>query len=596
MHPDLGLDAAYRARLGIAPSDPLPPDGNTLRRLVELHLRRIPFENLSLHGAGDGAAAADDDAADADADEPPIPLSLPLLRDKILLRKRGGCCLELNGLLGHYLLELGYPVVRLVPGWVCAGPERGHGRSGGGHGGHGSHSRQRRRQRAKFRTRQTHAFLLVRTRPPSAATSGADADGKRIGKSYLVDVGLGEPPLRPLEYGPAALGAPQLSPDGMRSRIVREGRAWTDGRGRARRCLRMEWWRPCRGCFERRQDRGGGGGKGSDDSAAEAGAAEAVAVEAVPRLGTEARRLRSQADRARRKAAARPRPPFKVYASDASVREEARRRWVGRVRSNGAEASAPAPDAGTTTTGSSKNDAGENERIRREICDMWATLPRDGREQYQHVALAEVADLREKARAALEKAEHAEALLREAATRRKSVASAKSTDRCSSSIWRCDEQCTGEGGYWEPRIQWDVSDAPLEPTEGEPSFVDDRPLESFADAAAIVASEGSTFRSKIVVCALTRSEKITLAGNHLRITRPRFPPCSLRRQGDGDGDDEDKNRWPVQTRKHLSSKEDILAALADCFDLDSKQLSDLNVGDPSSSPLSGNECRLWEHL
>ena len=514
------LDAAYRDRLHIAPSVPLPPDENTLCKLVENHLRYIPFENLSFHG---GCRQNNIIAGDGET-EPPIPLSLPLLYDKILRRKRGGCCFELNGLLGHYLLELGYPVVKLVPCWIYAGPERGHSSS----------------RRAKFRTRQTHAFLLVRT---TTSTSTCNSGGD----SFIVDVGLGEPPLHPLRYGPNVLGVAQRTPDGMQSRIVREEREWTDGDGRIRRCLRLEWWRPCRACFERR---------GRDITCADAEVID------VPKLEKEAKLLRLQADRALRKAEAKPRPPFKVFASNDSIREEAKSRLFMRKNEQ-------------TETVASDNE------IRREICDMWAALSLDKREEYKHLALAETADLQGKAEIALEKAKHAENLL----TRRGSV----------SSILQCNEPCTGDGGWWEPRIQWDISDAPLEPREGEQSFVEDRPLETFADAASIIASEGSTFLSKIVVCILTRSEKITLTGNSLRITSPRFPPCSFQQQENCE--DDDKNKWPVQTRKQLSSKEDILAELAICFDLDLKQLSDLSVGGSSSLLAEGeSECRLWEHL
>lgn len=409
----------------------------------------------------------------------------PLLYDKILCRKRGGCCFELNGLLGHYLLELGYPVVKLVPCWIYAGPERGHSSS----------------RRAKFRTRQTHAFLLVRT--PTCTCNGG-------GDSFIVDVGLGEPPLHPLGYGPDVLGVTQRTPDGMQSRIVREEREWTDGDGRVRRFLRLEWWRPCRACFE---------GRSNNSTCADAEAID------VPKLEREARQLRSQAYRALRKAEAKPRPPFKVFASNDSIRDEAKSRVLEAKESD-------------------KNE------IRREICDMWAALSLDEREEYKHLALTEITDLQKTAEIASEKAKHAEALLLEATSRRGSVTS--TDDSCSSSILRCNEHCTGEGGWWEPRIQWDISDAPLEPREGEQSFVLDRPLETFADIAAIVASEGSTFLTKIVVCILTRSEKITLTGNNLRVTSPRFPPCSFKQREDCDGDG--KNKWPVQTRKNCLRK------------------------------------------
>jgi len=566
------LDAAYRRRLRIPPSVPLPPDGATLRRLVEAHLRFVPFENLSFHTAG--TADGDGPPPPLAAPAVPVALSLPLLRDKILRRRRGGICLELNGLLGHYLLELGYDPVRLVPCWVYAGPERGHGKTktktktknSGGSGG----------QKAKFRTRQTHAFLLVRT--PDACTSsracatgggggGGDSNGDADAGSFLVDVGFGEPPLHPLRYGPDALGVAQRTPDGMQSRIVPESQDWTDGQGRVRRCLRLEWWRPCRACLAR----GGGDAAaatdiGHDDDDDDD---DDLALE----LEQEAKLLRSQADRAWRKTKAKPRPPFKVFASDPFVREEAKGRLsAARPQGQG--------DHGEGTVAAIASDHG----MRREVCSMWATLSSAERGVYKDMARAEIAELKRQAESAEEKAKNAEASLLDAVTRRGGTEFTNGR----SSILRCNEHCTGEGGWWEPRLQWDVSDAPLEPRDGERSFVVDRPLESFADAAAIVASEGSTFLSKIVVCVLTRTAKITLTGHSLRVTSPRFPTPFPQEASDDVG-----KMWPVQTRKELSSKEDILSTLADCFDLDLKQFSDLNLGDFS---LAGDECRLWEHL
>ena len=525
--PPLRLDAAYRDRLHSPPTDPLPPDGITLRRLVEAHLRYIPFENLSLHGCRPGGGD----------DEPPIPLSLPLLHDKILRRKRGGCCFELNGLLGHYLLELGY-FVKLVPCWIYAGPERGHSSS----------------RRAKFRTRQTHAFLLART--------------PGVEESFIVDVGLGEPPLHPLRYGPSVLGVTQRTPDGMQSRVVQEEREWTDGDGRVRRCLRLEWWRTCRACFT--QKCGGNNSRRGDRDADDSGGVS----NDLRNLEREAKVLRSKADRASRKTKAKPRPPFKVYAATPSIREEAKSRLLMR-RQNHACATA-------TANGCATNEF--DHEIRREICDMWAVLSGNERGVYKEMALAETTDLKRDAESAEEKAMIAEASLA-AAIRRGSNESASSCI----SIQECSESCTGEGGWWEPRIQWDISDAPLlKPLGTEQSFVEDRPLESFDDATAIIASDGSTFRSKIVICRLTRSEKITLTGNNLRITSPRFP---------SEETSEKSGTWPLQTRKKLSSKEDILSVLADRFGLPVEQLSGLecDVGD-ASSPVDVEECRLWEHL
>jgi arylamine N-acetyltransferase len=58
------------------------------------------------------------------------------------------------------------------------------------------------------------------------------------GQLYIVDVGLGEPPLWPLRY---VVDQVQTTPEGMASRIV-WGTPWMDGQGRQRRCLIQEWW------------------------------------------------------------------------------------------------------------------------------------------------------------------------------------------------------------------------------------------------------------------------------------------------------------------------------------------------------------------
>lgn len=83
----------YLARIGYGGSD--EPTAETLRRLHRAHMLTVPFENLDiLLGL-------------------PIVLSLPLLYDKIVRRRRGGFCYELNGLFGWLLEQLGFPVVML---------------------------------------------------------------------------------------------------------------------------------------------------------------------------------------------------------------------------------------------------------------------------------------------------------------------------------------------------------------------------------------------------------------------------------------------------------------------------------------------------
>jgi N-hydroxyarylamine O-acetyltransferase len=74
---------------------PLDPNEDTLRRLQLAHLLAVPFENLSIH-----------------ADEP-IVLDDELLFRKIVERRRGGFCYELNGLFSTLLRTIGFDVARL---------------------------------------------------------------------------------------------------------------------------------------------------------------------------------------------------------------------------------------------------------------------------------------------------------------------------------------------------------------------------------------------------------------------------------------------------------------------------------------------------
>jgi N-hydroxyarylamine O-acetyltransferase len=66
-----------------------------LRRLQVAHLNAVPFENLSIHQKE--AIVLDDDA----------------LFDKIVVRRRGGFCYELNGLFAALLRALGFKVAML---------------------------------------------------------------------------------------------------------------------------------------------------------------------------------------------------------------------------------------------------------------------------------------------------------------------------------------------------------------------------------------------------------------------------------------------------------------------------------------------------
>ncbi len=83
----------YLERIG-APA-PGEPTIELLRDLHLRHLRTVPFENLSIH-LGE-----------------PIVLDESALATKIIDRRRGGFCYELNGLFGQLLAALGFRVALL---------------------------------------------------------------------------------------------------------------------------------------------------------------------------------------------------------------------------------------------------------------------------------------------------------------------------------------------------------------------------------------------------------------------------------------------------------------------------------------------------
>ena len=74
---------------------PVEPTAETLRRLQVAHLLAVPFENLSIHA------------------HEPIVLDDQALFQKIVGRRRGGFCYELNGLFAALLRATGFEVVML---------------------------------------------------------------------------------------------------------------------------------------------------------------------------------------------------------------------------------------------------------------------------------------------------------------------------------------------------------------------------------------------------------------------------------------------------------------------------------------------------
>lgn len=85
-----GRAAEYLDRVGYR--GPLDVTPDTLRRLHHAHLLAVPFENLDIHLGR------------------PIVLDLDAIFDKIVRRRRGGFCYELNGLFAWLLGELGFDV------------------------------------------------------------------------------------------------------------------------------------------------------------------------------------------------------------------------------------------------------------------------------------------------------------------------------------------------------------------------------------------------------------------------------------------------------------------------------------------------------
>jgi N-hydroxyarylamine O-acetyltransferase len=85
--------SAYLERIGYRGT--LAPTAETLRRLHVAHLLTVPFENLSIH-AGE-----------------PVVLEDESLFDKVVARRRGGFCYELNGLFAALLRALGFHVEML---------------------------------------------------------------------------------------------------------------------------------------------------------------------------------------------------------------------------------------------------------------------------------------------------------------------------------------------------------------------------------------------------------------------------------------------------------------------------------------------------
>ena len=160
---------AYLKRIGYYGS--LTPTAETLRELHRAHLLAVPFENLDIQLGQ------------------PIVLDETQFFDKIVMRRRGGFCYELNGLFAWLLRALGFEVT-LLSARVAAG-------EGG------------------FGPEFDHLVLLV-----------------QLQERWLADVGFGDSfrdPLRLDEPGEQRQAAGVY-------RVIHEGEAWTmlerDGEGK----------------------------------------------------------------------------------------------------------------------------------------------------------------------------------------------------------------------------------------------------------------------------------------------------------------------------------------------------------------------------
>ena len=93
---------AYLDRISF--EGPITTDLATLEALMRAHLSTVPFENLDVYN---GVEVGTD-----------IGWSIP----KVVERRRGGWCFELNGAFGHLLERLGFRVSRLGAAVLLGGP------------------------------------------------------------------------------------------------------------------------------------------------------------------------------------------------------------------------------------------------------------------------------------------------------------------------------------------------------------------------------------------------------------------------------------------------------------------------------------------
>ena len=98
-------------RLGLAVPETITPDRETLFRLQYAFLTTVPYENLDILAGK------------------PLSLAEDALYDKIVTRRRGGYCFEINGFLAVLLRSMGYAVTEYLARYLrgeTAVPMRRH--------------------------------------------------------------------------------------------------------------------------------------------------------------------------------------------------------------------------------------------------------------------------------------------------------------------------------------------------------------------------------------------------------------------------------------------------------------------------------------
>jgi N-hydroxyarylamine O-acetyltransferase len=156
------------------------PTAATLHELHRAHLLAVPFENLDIHLGR------------------PIMLSQDALFDKIVTRRRGGFCYELNGLFALLLRELGFEVTLLAAG--VARPDGGFG--------------------PEF----DHLTLLVKAPSAEPKTHNLQSTmGNLQSETWLADVGFGDSFREPVRL----VEAVEQEQDGRAYRLDRSGEHFT---------------------------------------------------------------------------------------------------------------------------------------------------------------------------------------------------------------------------------------------------------------------------------------------------------------------------------------------------------------------------------